>query len=238
MPLVMMVNSSDRVRPARNGRMVSGASVWPMKMLAATLSGFGAARAHDLLHAHGHALDDHLHHAEVIEDGEEGGDEDDDGQHLKGEDHAEGAGLRAQRAEDELAACFGVFEQRVDGDAGGLEDLAEVGLQHQEGEGELQAQAPEEQARLISFRWSEENSNAVARIATRPSRPVNRSIGSWKPSSCLLTDDFEDQFALFRRRGRDAEGVFHQFGGFLDVALRWCSRGGRAPRRRPPSRRP
>ena len=36
MPLVMMVNSSLRVRFARNGRMVNGASVWPMKMLAAT----------------------------------------------------------------------------------------------------------------------------------------------------------------------------------------------------------
>ena len=38
MPLTMMVNSSDSVSPAMNGRMVSGASVWPMKMLAATLS--------------------------------------------------------------------------------------------------------------------------------------------------------------------------------------------------------
>ena len=38
MPPVMTTNSSDSVRPARNGRMVSGASVWPMKMLAATLS--------------------------------------------------------------------------------------------------------------------------------------------------------------------------------------------------------
>ena len=38
MPLVMMVNSSDSVSPARNGLMVRGASVWPMKMLAATLS--------------------------------------------------------------------------------------------------------------------------------------------------------------------------------------------------------
>ena len=37
MPEVMMVISSERVAPARNGRMVSGASVWPMKMLAATL---------------------------------------------------------------------------------------------------------------------------------------------------------------------------------------------------------
>ena len=38
MPLTMMVNNSDSVMPAINGRMVSGASVWPMKMLAATLS--------------------------------------------------------------------------------------------------------------------------------------------------------------------------------------------------------
>ncbi len=37
MPLTMMVNNSDSVRPSRNGRMVMGASVWPMKMLAATL---------------------------------------------------------------------------------------------------------------------------------------------------------------------------------------------------------
>ena len=36
MPLVMMVISSLRVALERNGRMVSGASVWPMKMLAAT----------------------------------------------------------------------------------------------------------------------------------------------------------------------------------------------------------
>src|SRR3954452_22213267 len=37
MPEVMMVMSSLRVAPERNGRMVRGASVWPMKMLAATL---------------------------------------------------------------------------------------------------------------------------------------------------------------------------------------------------------
>ena len=38
MPQVITVKSSDSVKPARNGLMVSGASVWPMKMLAATLS--------------------------------------------------------------------------------------------------------------------------------------------------------------------------------------------------------
>ena len=37
MPLVMTVISSDLVSLGRNGRMVRGASVWPMKMLAAML---------------------------------------------------------------------------------------------------------------------------------------------------------------------------------------------------------
>ena len=38
MPLVMTVMSSERVMDERKGRIVSGASVCPMKMLAATLS--------------------------------------------------------------------------------------------------------------------------------------------------------------------------------------------------------
>ena len=38
MPLVITVISSDCVRSGRNGRIVSGASVCPMKMLAATFS--------------------------------------------------------------------------------------------------------------------------------------------------------------------------------------------------------
>ena len=37
-PLVMMVISSERVTSGRKGRIVSGASVWPMKILAATFS--------------------------------------------------------------------------------------------------------------------------------------------------------------------------------------------------------
>ena len=38
MPEVITVISSDCVMRARNGRIVNGASVWPMKMLAATFS--------------------------------------------------------------------------------------------------------------------------------------------------------------------------------------------------------
>ena len=38
MPLVMTVINSERVRSGRKGRIVSGASVCPMKILAATFS--------------------------------------------------------------------------------------------------------------------------------------------------------------------------------------------------------
>ena len=48
--------------------------------------------------------------------------------------------------EHELAAGFGVPQHGVHARANGLEDLAEIGLQHQQGEGELQAQAPGEDA--------------------------------------------------------------------------------------------
>ena len=56
MPLVMTVNNSDSVSPARNGRIVSGASVWPMKMLAATLVDSAPLAPMNLLHHHRHAL--------------------------------------------------------------------------------------------------------------------------------------------------------------------------------------
>ena len=44
-----------------------------------------------------------------------------------------------------LAAGLGVLEHGVHADADGLKHLAEIRLQHQEGEGELQAQAPGQQ---------------------------------------------------------------------------------------------
>ncbi len=71
MPLTMMVNSSDSVRPARKGRMVSGASVWPMKMLAATLIDSAPLAPITFCITMAMRLDQHLHHAEVIEDREE-----------------------------------------------------------------------------------------------------------------------------------------------------------------------
>ncbi len=70
MPLVMMMNSSDSVRPAMNGRMVSGASVCPMKMLAATLS--DSAPLTPITFCIPMAINLHyeLHDAQVIQNGE------------------------------------------------------------------------------------------------------------------------------------------------------------------------
>ena len=94
-------------------------------------------------------LHDPLHDAEVVEDGEKRGDEDDDGQHLEGEDHAERSGLRCPAwPKTKLAARFGIAQHGVDARADGLKDLAEIGLQHQQREGELQAQAPGDDAQL------------------------------------------------------------------------------------------
>ena len=69
--------------------MVSGASVWPMKMLAATLSDSAPLAPMIFCIADGEALHDPLHDAEVIEDREKRGDEDDDGQNLESENGAE-----------------------------------------------------------------------------------------------------------------------------------------------------
>ena len=50
------------------------------------VGGLGAAGAHGALHDPGDDLDDLLHEADVVQDGEEGGDEDDGGQNGEGED--------------------------------------------------------------------------------------------------------------------------------------------------------
>ena len=88
MPEVMTVISSDSVMRGRYGRIVSGASVWPMKMLAATFSDSAPLARITRCITTAKSADDELHDAEVIEDGEERGDEDDRRQHLEGEDDA------------------------------------------------------------------------------------------------------------------------------------------------------
>ncbi len=53
MPEVITVISSDSVIRGRYGRIVSGASVCPMKMLAATFSDSAPRGAHHPAHHHG-----------------------------------------------------------------------------------------------------------------------------------------------------------------------------------------
>ena len=88
MPAVMTVISSDSVMRGRYGRMVSGASVCPMKMLAATFSDSAPLAPITRFITTANGADDELHDAEVIEDREQRGDEDDRRQHLEREDHA------------------------------------------------------------------------------------------------------------------------------------------------------
>ena len=150
MPLVMTVNSSDSVSSARKGLMVRGASVWPMKMLAATLSDSAPLTPITFCIATAMALHHPLHDSEVVENREEGGDEDDDGQNLKREHHAElRGGIGAQRvSEHEPAARRGVAQHGGHARADHLENPAETGLQHQHREGELQAETPGQDAQL------------------------------------------------------------------------------------------
>ena len=88
MPAVITVISSDSVMRGRNGRIVSGASVCPMKMLAATFSVSAplARMNRRITTAKTRTID--LHHAEVVEHREQRGDEDDGRQHLEREDDA------------------------------------------------------------------------------------------------------------------------------------------------------
>ena len=98
--------------------MVSGASVCPMKIDAATFRLSAPLAPMRRVITLATALHDHLHHPEVVEDREERGHEDDGGQDLEGEDEAErrrsaglarhdrqlAAALDPEGAEDELGA--------------------------------------------------------------------------------------------------------------------------------------
>ena len=105
------------------------------------VGGLRSGDAHGLLHDPGEGADDELHEADVIEDGEEGRDEDDGGENFEGED---GHGrVVAERAEDHGGAGDGVGEELIDAVAGGGEDaLADCGFEDDDGEDELEAEAP------------------------------------------------------------------------------------------------
>ena len=123
MPEVMMVMSSELVAPARNGRMVSGASVWPIKMLAATLVLSAPLVPMVRCITHATTLMMLLHHSDVVQDGEERGDEDDGGQHGEGEDVEHAVGV-AERAEDHGGAVGGMAQHRRDRVAGNVQNAS------------------------------------------------------------------------------------------------------------------
>ena len=96
------------------------------------------------MHDEGDDLDDLLHEADVVEDGEEGRDEDDGGQNGEGEDRDRRSG-NAEIAEDERGAIDGVAEQAGDEVGDGLEHGLAIGpLDDGEGEDDLQAEAPDD----------------------------------------------------------------------------------------------
>ena len=102
-----------------------------------------AARAQHPAHHEGEGPDDDLHDADVIENGEERGNEDDGRQELEGEDDAETGVLLAELAEDEGRADVGVAQDAGDQSAQPAEErLPRRNAQHEDREEHLESQAP------------------------------------------------------------------------------------------------
>ena len=104
---------------------------------------FGAADLHGQLHQPRHALDHKLHDAQVIQHSKKRRDEDDDRQHLEGDDEPIRRVLLAQFAEDKSRAHESIREHAVDNVAGRRHgSLSAREAQYQQGENPLQAQSP------------------------------------------------------------------------------------------------
>ena len=94
---------------------------------------------HGDLHEPGKPRDDVLHDADVVEAGDDGAEEDDDGQHLEGEQV-----LLVRRAEHELRALVGVAHERAHLVAQEAEDRQTAArAQYENGHQELQAEPPQ-----------------------------------------------------------------------------------------------
>ena len=118
------------------------------------IEGLGPASAHKALHHPGHPLDNPLHDAKVIEDGHEGGEEDNRRQHLESEDHPEAAlaAALAEGAEDELRPVGSEAEEGDKEPAQPGENIAaDRGLEHKKGKGELQQDADQDQLPVDGF---------------------------------------------------------------------------------------
>ncbi len=149
MPEVITVSSSDFVSRGRNGRIVSGASVWPRNSEAATLSDSAPLVPISLAITIAKPAHDPLHDAQVIEHGEQRRDEDHRRQDAEGEDEADRAAVADQRHRRRRTGRPASAESSIDVDAvaGLLEQLDPGG--HPQGhqrERPLQGQAPEDHA--------------------------------------------------------------------------------------------
>src|ERR1700724_3130194 len=106
------------------------------------IQGFGAARSHHAGHDPGKNLNDDLHDPEVIEHSEKSGDEDNGGQHSESEVPELRSGL-GKVPKDEVGSGVGVTQQLRDAISRFLKyDPPSVNSQHENGEHELQAEAP------------------------------------------------------------------------------------------------
>jgi len=107
------------------------------------VEGFGATGAHQARHDLCGCFYDDLHDAPVVEQGEECGDENDDGESLEGEDESARGILHAELAENERRAEVGKVEQPFGAAAElGENVLTDGPAHHQECEHDLQSEAP------------------------------------------------------------------------------------------------
>src|SRR6185369_3969517 len=74
--------------------------------------------------------------------------------------------------------------------------------------------SPQKMTRGWMARRLVENRYATAMTTARPSRPVKRSMRSLRS-----TYDFENEFAALRRSRGDAESIFYQLRGFVDIVF-------------------
>ena len=140
----------------------------------------GAAGPHQPGHHDREAADDPLHHAQVIEHGEQGRDEDDRRQDPEGEDETGRAlGVDQRLAEDELGAGQGAVEDRLDRLAGAL-SMARIpaGTRRTRSAKPHCRTSPQKTTRPEIARRFSERKTATPRIATIPTSPRARSAMS------------------------------------------------------------
>src|SRR5208283_255089 len=110
---------------------------------------FRSARSHHSRHHPRERAYKQLHHSDVIEKRENGGDKNDGGQHLKRENKSERGSVYPQSPKNKFGAGKRKTQQLVYGIPELLkQDAAQPELQHKYPEGQLQAQSPQDCLKL------------------------------------------------------------------------------------------